>query len=191
MIDLGVFTRDAKDYYLRLRANMVPGNIMFNDAPGPANSMESSPPLSISMLEAAEREAVALWRILNFYDAHKPFNPYMRAAGRRVIGVQSGCDDVVELMADDARECVALDMGSAVDAPTVDFCHRTRMASVGLIGELDDTDWITHDEAIEAFGLNRKSLWWRRKNGLVKFKAAGDSFIYSRQSLEAFDTRRF
>lgn len=187
MIDLKAFTADTVPYYKRLRAKVVPSGVAeYGERGGSAPGFSSKPPMSLAALECADLEVVALWRILAHYGEHKAFNPYMLARDRRVVGIQSGSEDVVHYMADDAADCVEWDGGSQVSVHTRSYCDWVRGKTVSCVGVIaTDGDWITQDEACELYGLNPKSLWWRREKSGIRFEERNGVFLYDRDSLAA------
>ena len=191
MIDLARFVDTAPSYYGQRRSAMGPAlGAVYGETVAPSGSPESSPPVSLRALEASEMEAVALWRILAHYKAEKPFNPYMRAKGRRVVGLKLDADEIVHYMADDAADCLAWDLAAAVPRDTVAFCGRARAATIKVVGESDGEDWFTQDEVMEFYGVSRKLLWWWRDKGLVRFREVGDQFLYSRTSVAEYAASR-
>lgn len=185
VIDLKAFTDDAVPYFKRLRAKVVPSGVAeYGERGGSAPGFSSKPPMSLTALECADLEAVALWRILAHYGEHKAFNPYMLARKGRVIGIRSGHEDIVHYMADDAAECIEWDDGGRITVQTRSFCDWVRSKTISCVGMLAaEGDWITQDEACELYGLNRKSLWRWRESGDVRFEKRDGTFLYDRCSL--------
>lgn len=179
------FAADSVDYYCRLREKVTPSGVAeYGERLNSGDGFGSKPPLSLSALECADLEAVALWRILAHYKESGPFDPYMLARDRKVVGIKSGNDDIVALMAGDAIECLEWDDCDSVPSATSYYCKwvrsRTR-AVVGLVGSYEV--WITQREAIEKYGLNPRSLWWRREHSGVKFEMRNGAFMYELGSL--------
>lgn len=189
MLDVEAWADDAPLYYARLRSEAIPNGVaQYGDEPqGGGGKAESKPPISLGAFEASEREAVALWRVLAHLGASRPFDPYMRAQGRRVVGLKmlDEPEYIVECMAEDVIAYLELAGEGEVPERTLSFCHKARSQSMLIVGDLSEpvNDWIGQDEAIAQFGLNFKSLWWRRKNGLVEFRVENGEFFYSRSSL--------
>lgn len=190
MLDLKAWADDAPQYFARLRSVAIPNGVaQYGDEPTSDGKAASKPPISLGAWEAAEAEVMALWRVLSHYGQEGPFNPYMRAINRRVVGMKM-CDDpefVVSCMADDVIDCVDLMGPGQVSSRTVTFCHKVRSASVLIVGDLSAVaeDWVTGDEAREYEGVLRSTLYNWRSRGRVKFKIENGEFFYERDSLMA------
>lgn len=188
MLDLKAWAQDSPLYYARLRSAAVPNGVTrYGDEPLGGGSEDGQPPINIDALEASENEAVALWRALSHYGAETPYNPFMRHIRRRVVGLRivDEPEFIVSCMADDVIDCVNLAGPGQVSPRTLSFCHKARSHSKMIVGDLGIVvdDWIGQEEAISLYGLNFRSLWWRRNRGLVKFKVENGEFFYSRASL--------
>lgn len=185
MIDLKVFAADSMHYYCRLREKIIPSGVAeYGERLNSGNGFSSKPPLSLSALECADLEAVALWRILAHYKASSPFDPYMLARDRKVVGIKSGNGDIVSLMAEDAVDCLDWDDCDSVPSVTSDYCEWVRGKTHAVVGRIgSDEVWITQGEAIDKYGLNPRSLWWRRENSGIKFERRNGSFMYELGSL--------
>lgn len=188
MLDLKAWAQDSPLYYARLRSAAVPNGVTrYGDEPLGGGSEDGQPPINIDALEASENEAVALWRALSHYKAETPYNPFMRHIRRKVVGLRMVDEPefIVSCMADDVIDCVNLSGPGEVSPRTLSFCHKVRSYSKMIVGDLGIVvdDWIGQEEAISLYGLNFRSLWWRRNRGLVKFKVENGEFLYSRASL--------
>lgn len=185
MIDLAQYVESAPSFYGRLRAAMVPAlGAVYGETVLPSGGPESSPPVSLRALEAAEGEAVALWRILAHYGAEKPFNPYMRARKRVVVGLKLDTDEIVHYMADDAAGYLDWDCGESVPSMTRAFCSRARLSSVKVVGDIDpEPDYVSTPVAVE-MGANYILLNKWRHRGRVVFKDSAFGYLYERRSLE-------
>lgn len=191
MLDLKVWADEAPQYFARLRSVAIPNGVAkYGDEPtGGGGKAASKPPISLGAWEAAEHEAMALWRVLAHFGAEKPFNPYMRAVNRRVVGMKM-CDEpefVVSCMADDVLDCLNLYGPGPVPSRTVTFCNKVRSASELIVGDLSVVaeDWVTGDEARAYEGVLRSTLYNWRSRGRVKFKIENGEFFYERSSLMA------
>lgn len=194
MLDITAWADDAPLYYARLRSAAIPNGVaQYGDEPkGGGGKAASKPPISLGAFEAAERESVALWRVLSHLGANRPFDPFMRAQGRRVIGLKMLDDPefVVACMAEDVIAYLDLVGVGAVPSRTLSFCHKARSQSKLVVGDLSSVSgtwdslplWVKSSVAVE-YGVSYPLLNAWRSRGKVAFVRQGDDILYCRDSL--------
>lgn len=190
MLDLKAWAEDAPLYYARLRSAAIPNGVAeYGDEPkGGGGKAKSKPPISLGALEAAERETVALWRVLAHYRANRPFDPYMRAQGRRVVGMKM-CDEpeeIVSAMSEDVLTYLET-FGGAVPASTLSFCHKARSQSKLIVGDLSRMvgPFVTNSEALAMPRIDKFILYKWRVRGRVEFEKVEGEFHYYSDSFNA------